>query len=208
MVTKVSKREWWFYEGFIFSVVGIGIIISGIINRDYSSLIIGMVLVLIGAFSFFVGWQKLKWFREIDKLGIKKYYQNNMSFTVEDLITFLVKNDNSKAAQKSLIEYGFPKHNGKDDKGNVTLGVEGLVQIAWNELNKRGASDYKITLTLEQAAKGLEKDLSRNGKQLRIIIPPNIKSGTRIRLPNARLNTDGIPGDIFIMVYVKKNASV
>ena len=70
IVTKVSKREWWFYEGFIFSVVGIGIIISGIINRDYSSLIIGMVLALIGAFSFFVGWQKLKWFREINKLGI------------------------------------------------------------------------------------------------------------------------------------------
>jgi hypothetical protein len=71
--------------------------------------------------------------------------------------------------------------------------------------NPRRTSDYKITITREQAAKGLEKDLSRNGKQLRVIIPPNIKSGTRIRLPNARFTTDGIPGDIFIMVYVKKN---
>ena len=111
VVTKVSKREWWFYEGFIFSVVGVGIFISGIINRDFSSLIIGMALALIGAFSFFVGWQKLKWFREIDKLGIKKYYQKNVSFNVEDLIKFLVTNGNSTAAQKSLIEYGFPKHN-------------------------------------------------------------------------------------------------
>ncbi len=136
MVTKVSKREWWFYEGFLFSVVGVGIFISGIGNDDNSSLIIGSVLALVGAFSFYVGWQKLRWFRKIEKFGTRENYQGNLSFKVEDLISFLVKNGNSKAARQSLIDYGFARQNGKDDKGNATLGVNGLAQIAQNELNK------------------------------------------------------------------------
>jgi DnaJ-class molecular chaperone len=49
----------------------------------------------------------------------------------------------------------------------------------------------------------MEKDLTRNGKRLRVKIPARIKSGTRIRLRNARLTTDGFPGDIYITVKVK-----
>ena len=49
----------------------------------------------------------------------------------------------------------------------------------------------------------MEKDLTRNGKRLRVKIPARIKSGTRIRLRNARLTTDGIPGDIYITVKIK-----
>jgi DnaJ-class molecular chaperone len=49
----------------------------------------------------------------------------------------------------------------------------------------------------------MEKDLPRNGKKLRVKIPARIKSGTKIRLRNARLTTDGIPGDIYIKVNVK-----
>jgi len=58
-------------------------------------------------------------------------------------------------------------------------------------------------ITREQAARGMEKDLTRNGKNLRVKIPARIKSGMRIRLRNARLTTDGIPGDIYIKVNVK-----
>jgi curved DNA-binding protein len=65
------------------------------------------------------------------------------------------------------------------------------------------AINYEITITAEQAAKGMEKDLVRKGKQLRVKIPAGIRSGTRIRLRNARLTTDGLPGDIFVKILVK-----
>jgi len=63
---------------------------------------------------------------------------------------------------------------------------------------------YEITITKEQATKGLEKDLARNDKKLRVKIPAGIKSGTKVRLRNARRITDGQPGDIIILVKVKK----
>jgi len=63
--------------------------------------------------------------------------------------------------------------------------------------------NYEINITKEQAEKGMEKDLMRKGKRLRVKIPAGIKSGTRIRLQNARMTTDGLPGDIYIKVMVK-----
>jgi curved DNA-binding protein len=62
---------------------------------------------------------------------------------------------------------------------------------------------YEITITKEQAAGGMEKDLSRKGKKLRVKIPAGVKTGTKIRLRNARRITDGQPGDIIILVKVK-----
>ena len=62
---------------------------------------------------------------------------------------------------------------------------------------------YEITLTREQAAQGLEKDLVRRGHKLRVKIPAGAKNGTRIKLRHARQATDGQPGDITILVKVK-----
>jgi DnaJ-class molecular chaperone len=62
---------------------------------------------------------------------------------------------------------------------------------------------YEITITREQAAKGLEKDLIRRGKKLRVKIPAGVKTGNQVRLRNARNMTDGQPGDIMITVKVK-----
>ena len=62
---------------------------------------------------------------------------------------------------------------------------------------------YEITITREQAAKGMEKDLARKNKKLRVRIPAGVKSGAKIRLRNARQITDGQPGDIMILVRVK-----
>jgi len=62
---------------------------------------------------------------------------------------------------------------------------------------------YKVTITKEQASRGLEKDLKRKNKKLRVKIPPGIKNGTAVRLRNARQITDGQPGDITIQVKVK-----
>lgn len=62
---------------------------------------------------------------------------------------------------------------------------------------------YEITITQEQAAQGLEKDLRRKGKTLKVKIPVGVKSGATVRLQNACQITDGQPGDIMISVKVK-----
>jgi len=62
---------------------------------------------------------------------------------------------------------------------------------------------YEITITKEQAAQGLEKDLVRKGKKLRVKIPGGVKTGSKVRLRNARNITDGQPGDIMILIKVK-----
>ncbi len=62
---------------------------------------------------------------------------------------------------------------------------------------------YEIVLTPEQAAKGVEKDLARHGKKLRVKIPPGVTTGTKVLLRNARQVTDNTPGDITILVTVK-----
>jgi curved DNA-binding protein len=62
---------------------------------------------------------------------------------------------------------------------------------------------YEITITEDQAKTGMEKDLVRRGKKLRVKIPAGIKSGTVIKLKNARKITDKYPGDILIQINVK-----
>lgn len=64
-------------------------------------------------------------------------------------------------------------------------------------------ANYEITLTKEQATRGLQKDLTRRGKRLRVKIPAGVKNDARIKLRNARQTTDGQPGDILIKVKVK-----
>jgi len=65
------------------------------------------------------------------------------------------------------------------------------------------AASYEITITKDQAKKGMEKDLTRRGKRLRVKIPPRVKDGTKIKLSNALVTTDRSPGDIIITVRVK-----
>ena len=62
---------------------------------------------------------------------------------------------------------------------------------------------YEITITRSQAARGLEKELVRRGKKVKVKIPAGIRSGMKVRLRNARQVTDGQPGDILIEVKVK-----
>ena len=50
--------------------------------------------------------------------------------------------------------------------------------------------------------KGMEKELIRNGKRLKIIIPAGVKTGSKIRLRNALYKTDGQFGDIFIIIKI------
>ena len=62
---------------------------------------------------------------------------------------------------------------------------------------------YEITITKSQATQGLEKELIRRGKKVKVKIPAEIRSGMKVRLRNARQVTDGQSGDILIQVKVK-----
>ncbi len=57
--------------------------------------------------------------------------------------------------------------------------------------------------TLE-IARGLEKNLKRKGRKLRVKIPAGVKTGSKVRLRNARQTTDGQPGDIIINIRVRQ----
>ncbi len=82
--------------------------------------------------------------------------------------------------------------------GDVNLeDIFGQAQAPPQEVN------YEITINSAQAASGMEKDLARHGKRLRVRIPAGVKDGTKVRLRNARQVTDGQPGDIFVTVRVK-----
>jgi curved DNA-binding protein len=80
---------------------------------------------------------------------------------------------------------------------------ENLYQQSYGQQPESPDVNYEINITRDQAKKGMEKDLPRNGKRLRVRIPAGVKSGQKIRLRNARMTTDGIPGDIYIKVLVK-----
>ena len=67
----------------------------------------------------------------------------------------------------------------------------------------RNSVKYEITLTNEQATKGIDKDLVRKGKKLRVRIPAGVKPGSKVRVRNALKTTDGQPGDIIINIQVK-----
>ena len=105
---------------------------------------------------------------------------------------------------------GFSFHQyATDGSGRIfftTPEDESMEEPYYSQQAQRSASQdvkYEITITREQAVRGMEKDLTRNGKRLRVKIPARTKPGTKIRLSNARLTTDGIPGDIYITVRVK-----
>lgn len=95
--------------------------------------------------------------------------------------------------------FGSPKGMGFEVPRGINL--EGL--FSQTQRPSRQDIRYEITITKEQAARGLEKNLSRRGKTLKVKIPAGVKPGATVRLRNAHQITDGQPGDILILVRVK-----
>lgn len=62
---------------------------------------------------------------------------------------------------------------------------------------------YELTITPQEASQGTKKILTRKRKRLEVKIPPGVKTGSIVRLSNARQLTDGLPGDILIKIIVK-----
>jgi curved DNA-binding protein len=96
-------------------------------------------------------------------------------------------------------EFSGPREKRFETPGGINL-EELFVQV---QRTKPQDVRYEITITKEQAAQGIDKDLTRRGKTLKVKIPAGIKTGTQVKLRNARQITDGQPGDILIQVKVK-----
>jgi curved DNA-binding protein len=61
---------------------------------------------------------------------------------------------------------------------------------------------YELTITPEEASRGTIKLLRRKGKRLEVRVPAAVRTGSVVRLSNARQITDGQPGDILIRIRI------
>ena len=99
-------------------------------------------------------------------------------------------------------------HGGQGGTGRVGFNVprgSSLEDILGQQQRSRGRNvNYEIAITEKQAARGLEKNLKRKGRKLLVKIPAGVKTGSKVRLRNARQTTDGQPGDIIINIRVKQ----
>ncbi len=64
------------------------------------------------------------------------------------------------------------------------------------------AVTYDLTVSAQEAAAGVTRILSRNGKRLEVKVPPGVRGGLVVRLANALKLTDGKDGDILIRINV------
>jgi DnaJ-class molecular chaperone len=96
---------------------------------------------------------------------------------------------------------GFSKPGGMRFEAHGRTEFEDLFEQAKSP--KMPSANYEISLSKEQSFKGVEMELVRNGKRLKVKIPAGAKNGSRIRLRNALKTTDGQLGDIFISIKVK-----
>jgi curved DNA-binding protein len=62
---------------------------------------------------------------------------------------------------------------------------------------------YELAINRGEASQGVKKVLKRRGKRLEVKIPAGVRTGSVVRLKNARQLSDGLPGDILIKVIVK-----
>lgn len=62
---------------------------------------------------------------------------------------------------------------------------------------------YELAISQKEASRGVKKILKRKGRKLEVKIPAGVKTGSVVKLRNARQISDGRPGDILIRVVVK-----
>ena len=68
---------------------------------------------------------------------------------------------------------------------------------------KRQNVRYELTITPQESLQGTKKTLTRKGKSLEVKIPAGVRTGSIVKLSNARQIIEGLPGDILIKVVVK-----
>lgn len=104
---------------------------------------------------------------------------------------------------------GFVSFNIKRKFGKLKYsGVNTRADDNFKDLFQRAANpevpsfSYDLIVTKEQALRGTEKEITRNGKRLKIKVPAGIKGGSKIKLKNALETTDNRLGDIICIVKV------
>jgi curved DNA-binding protein len=73
----------------------------------------------------------------------------------------------------------------------------------FGQARKPRAVRYELTISQQEALRGVKKILKRRGKKLEVRIPAGVKSGAVMRYRNALQTSDGLPGDILVKVIVK-----
>jgi curved DNA-binding protein len=73
----------------------------------------------------------------------------------------------------------------------------------WGKARKSNGVYYELAISQKEASQGVKKILERKGKKLEVKIPAGVKTGSVVKLRNARRISDGVPGDILIKVVVK-----
>ena len=106
-----------------------------------------------------------------------------------------------KGARFSFGNFGRPGGRAKTKRGSVNLNELFRQTQETGNRNVR----YEIAITPDEATKGADKILTRKGKKLSVKIPPGVKTGSVVKLSNARQVTDNQPGDILINIKVGQN---
>ncbi len=83
------------------------------------------------------------------------------------------------------------------------INLEDIFAQTQQQQPRRQDVRYELSITGEEASKGTKKVLKRKGKNLEVKIPAGVKTGSIVRLSNARQRIEGVPGDILIRIMVK-----
>ena len=101
--------------------------------------------------------------------------------------------------------FSFRSFGGKPGKMKFQAwpGQEINLDEIFGQVRKDNAVHYELAISPREALQGVRKILKRRGKKLEVRIPAGVKTGSVVRLRNARLISDGLPGDILIKIIVK-----
>jgi len=69
--------------------------------------------------------------------------------------------------------------------------------------SKQHALRYELVISPIEASQGTIKILNVNKRKLEVRILPGVKTGSTVRLNNARMSLDGHPGDILIIIRTR-----
>ena len=68
-------------------------------------------------------------------------------------------------------------------------------------------AEYEVDLTLEEAFRGAQRSLEMDGHQIQAVIPPGVRTGTRVRLSGRGESgkNNGAAGDLYLIIKVLPN---
>ncbi len=101
--------------------------------------------------------------------------------------------------------FSFRRFEGKPGgmKFQARPGQEINLDEIFGQARRTNAVHYELVISPQEALQGARKILKRRGKKLEVRIPAGVRTGSVVRLRNARQISDNLPGDILIKLIVK-----